>query len=110
MAHDDYELITYKVLKYLYDCLKSGEPVERIRLTREYYDIPYSYWEYILIWLIESEYISGVLARNTKDGYVFSNLCDTQITPKGIHFLHDNKMFSKVQKFLKEVKETIPGL
>ena len=110
MAYNDYELIVYKVLKYLYDCLKAGESIECVRLTRECYDIPASYWEYILIGLLEDGYIRGITATKTKDGYVFSDLTEAQITPKGIEYLHENTAFKKVKRFLKEAKETIPGI
>ena len=72
MAYNDYEVITYKILKYLYDCLKEDDDIERIRLTREYYDVPRKYWEFILCNLIECGFVSGIIASNTKDGYVFS--------------------------------------
>ena len=33
MAQDDYFVIVYQVLKYLYECLKKGEKPEACRLT-----------------------------------------------------------------------------
>ena len=57
MAYNDYEVITYKILKYLYDCLKEDVDIERIRLTREYYDVPRKYWEFILCNLIECGFV-----------------------------------------------------
>lgn len=47
MARDDYFVIVYQVLKYLYDCLKKGEKPDRRFLTNDEYSIPENYWQYI---------------------------------------------------------------
>ena len=40
MAQDDYFVIVYQVLKYLYDCLKKGEKPEVCNLQASRYSIP----------------------------------------------------------------------
>ena len=48
MAQNDYFVIVYRVLKYLYDCLKKGEKPEAEYLVASTYNIPENYWIYIL--------------------------------------------------------------
>ena len=51
MAKNDYPVIVYQILSYLYKCLKSGDDVQEILLN---YDSPMldkinkRYWEYIM--------------------------------------------------------------
>lgn len=52
MAQNDYFVIVYRVLKYLYDCLKKGEKPEAEYLVASTYNIPENYWIYILLSLI----------------------------------------------------------
>jgi len=108
MARDDYFVIVYQVLKYLYDCLKRGEKPETVHLQAAYYSIPENYWEYILLNLSKEGYIAGLITQPSKDGLVFGDLHDTIITPKGIEYLFENTMIEKVKRTLKDVKEMIP--
>ena len=43
MAQNDYFVIVYQVLKYLYECLKKGEKPEACYLTASAYNIPENY-------------------------------------------------------------------
>ncbi len=70
MAQNDYFVIVYQVLKYLYDCLKAGEKPEAAHLVASTYNIPESYWSYILLSLIHEEYKRNSV-RGTKDGPLF---------------------------------------
>lgn len=108
MARDDYFVIVYQVLKYLYDCLKRGEKPEAIRLQASYYSIPGNYWEYIIVNLSEEGYITGLMIQPSKDGLAFGDLQDMIITPKGIEYLFENTMIEKVKRTLKDVKEMVP--
>ena len=47
MARDDYFVIVYQLMKYLYECLKRGEKPEVDHLQASYYSIPDNYWKYI---------------------------------------------------------------
>lgn len=108
MAKDDYFVIIYQVLKYLYDCLKKGEKTETVYLTASYYSIPQNYWGFILLSLIEEEYIKGISINRTKDGIVFGDLQNAHITPKGIEYLFENSLMEKAKKTLKDIKDMIP--
>lgn len=108
MANDDFFVIVYQVLKYLYECLKSGENPETAYLRSSMYSIPESYWEYILSSLINERYISGISVTQVKGGVVFGDLQDATITPKGIEYLFENSLIEKAKKPLKDVKDMIP--
>lgn len=108
MARDDYFVIVYQVLKYLYDCLKKGEKPDRRYLINDEYSIPENYWQYIIIGLLRDGYIVGINPENTKDGICWGDLTKALITPKGIEYLFENSMLQKVKKTLKDVKDIIP--
>ncbi len=108
MAQNDYFVIVYRVLKYLYDCLKKGEKPEIEYLSASMYNIPENYWSYILLSLINEEYIKGIRVNHTKDGVTFGDLQEAVITPKGIEYLFENSLIEKAKKTLKDVKEMIP--
>ena len=61
MARDDYFVIVYQLMKYLYECLKKGEKPEADHLQASYYSIPENYWKYILVSLVQEGYIAGLL-------------------------------------------------
>ena len=108
MAQNDYFVIVYQVLKYLYECLKKGEKPEIYYLTAAAYNIPENYWQYIILSLITEEYVKGITVNNTKDGILFGDLPDAIITPKGISYLFENSLIEKAKRTLKDVKEMIP--
>lgn len=108
MAKNDYFVIVYQVLKYLYECLKQGEKPELCYLCASTYSIPENYWTYIIISLVNEEYIKGIKVTSIKDGVVFGDLQDAIITPKGIEYLFENSLLEKAKKSLKDVKEMIP--
>lgn len=108
MARDDYFVIVYQLMKYLYECLKRGEKPEVDHLQASYYSIPENYWKYILVSLVQEGYIAGLLMSPSKSGVAFGDLQDTIITPKGIEYLFENSLIEKAKRTLKDVKEMIP--
>ena len=112
MAKDDYHVIVYKILAYLYQCLKNGENIKACNLecTNKYFQINKNYWQYILFHLQDSEMIEGIMFVDI-DGLDIpypANLENCRITPKGIEYLCDNSLIEKAKKFLKEIKEITP--
>ena len=110
MAKDDYFVIVYQVLKYLYEQLKNGQPLEVDKLTAQYYRVNDRYWYYILENMLEQGYVKGYRSVLTKDGQVFLGLECTVITPKGIEYLFDNSLMEKVKRTLKGIKDMTPML
>lgn len=110
MAKDDYFVIVYQLLKYLYDCLKTGVRPNTEKLTSQYYRVNERYWTYIMTSLLDDNFVKGVKFINTKDGIIVNDISAIMITPKGIQYLFENSLFEKVKKTLKEVKDIVPGI
>nr|WP_314807792.1 YjcQ family protein [uncultured Selenomonas sp.] len=116
MSKDDYHVLAYQLLSYLYDCLRRGEvPDEEQVYWNEAHaavKVNERYWNYVLRHLSDEGYIEGlsflsILGRKDLqpriDGVV-------AITPKGIDFLDENSRMKKAYRFIKGVKEIIPGV
>lgn len=113
MARDDYHVIVYQILAYLYQCLKNGQDIDAALLEPEsclFHGINKRYWRYIMLNLYKDEMIEGItFADIDGDRYpVPVNLNDCQITPLGIEYLCDNSFMEKAKKFIKDVKEITP--
>lgn len=109
MAKDDYFVIVYQILKYLYDCLKKGQPVEIENMTPEALGIPESYCDYIYINLMNQGFVDGVKMLPAFGGNSL-DIKKIEITPLGIAYLFENNFPSKIKNTLKDIKDMLPGL
>lgn len=114
MAKDDYFVFVYKILAYLYECLKGKKRLdfEYLQPLTKDFPIEESYFNYIMENICQSGYIEGIIVVPIL-GQSCGNIKYTQalrITPKGIEYLLDNSMMSKAKEALRILKETIPGL
>ncbi len=113
MAKDDYHVIVYQILTYLYQRLKKGERLEASMLDYKsplFEKINRQYWAYIIYQISKMELIEGVTFVPL-DGLSIPyavGLEDCMITPKGIEYLCDNSFMEKAKGFLKEMREIIP--
>jgi hypothetical protein len=111
MAKDDYHVIVYQILAYLYTQLKSGEQVDGDMLKHNgpYFQINERYWLYIMQNMLEEGLIRGIVITKTwgKD-IIVNDLDNAQITPAGIEYLCDNTFIEKAKQFLKDVKAIVP--
>lgn len=111
MARDDYHVIVYQVLSYLYAQLKAGAAVdpELLKADSKYLGINEVYWTYIMQNLMAQDFISGLSIKRAWGNKVFiDGLEDCQITPKGIEYLCDNSFLNKAKEFLKDIKAIVP--
>lgn len=113
MAKDDYHVIVYQILSYLYQCLKKGIPVKGSNLSyeeSEFFNINKGYWSYIMVNMHRAGWIEGItLTRAWGEEYpIISDLDSCRITPEGIEYLCDNSFMEKAKQFLKDVKEITP--
>ena len=114
LAKDDYHVIAYQILSYLYQQLKSGAPVDEQMLSAEaLFGINEKYRGYILKNLLNDGYITGILVKESKyiNGQTnlhFLNLDECEITPKGIEYLTDNSFLNTAKEFFKDVKSMAP--
>lgn len=111
MAKDDYHVIVYQILAYLYTQLKAGEPVdpELLKPESRYLSINERYWTYIMSNLQMSGFITGITIQNTwGSDMMVTNLESAMITPLGIEYLTDNSFLKKAKEFLKDMKSIVP--
>lgn len=109
MAKDDYYVIVYKILAYLYVQLKSGEPVDGsyISANGKLFEINSKYHSYIISNLVNDGYITSPSIK-TWGGETIIDLSSCEITPKGIDYLFENSFIEKAKQFLKDIKEITP--
>lgn len=110
MAKDDYFVIAYRILAYLYACVKSGVKPDEEEFSPAKLDIVPRYWIYIMEHLQNDGYISGIFFGRLLRGIPSVKMLDLEITPKGIEFLQENSTMEKAKEFLKTIKEITPGL
>lgn len=110
MGKDDYFVIAYRLLKYLYDCLKKSRGPNIEALDADFFSIDVPYWEYIISNLHNEGYISGVIVSRIAErrGNCVRITRDIEITPKGILYLEENSMFQKIKGVVKDIAEIIP--
>lgn len=111
MAKNDYHVIVYQILSYLYKCLKDGEQIhaKNLMYNGSLFQINKNYWMYILENLVADGYITGLREIRTGDGcYIEEQLPYVQITPRGIEFLCDNSFIEKAKDFFKDTKDIVP--
>ena len=111
MSKDDYHVIVYQVLSFLYDCLKRGEDPDakelgRIALNAE---LKERYWHYILKSLVDYGLVRGCSVVEMDNTYPrVMNMGRATITPAGIEYLTDNAFVAKAKRFLKDAKDIMP--
>ena len=111
MARDDYHVIVYQILSYLYVILKEGKPVDPsfLRWQSEYLNINKTYWIYIMENLLRDGYITGiVITVPWGQEKTITDLENCQITPKGIEYVTDDRFMKKAVQFLKDAKSVVP--
>ena len=104
MKKDDYFVIVYNVLNYLYEKLKDGTTtVDCPRLIKDLgVHIKADYWLYIVNSLLDGKYITG---KTIEHKYIDSNepvadnreVTTLQITPKGIEYLYTPPMMKQAK-------------
>lgn len=110
MAKDDFFVIAYRILAYLYACMKAGEIPDDDMISPEKLKIPQRYWNSIVGNLWKAGYIEGVTPFSPLGGETAYVPKGMAITMLGIEYLQSNSTMEKAKVFLKELKEIIPGL
>ncbi|MGN1383636.1 MAG: YjcQ family protein [Eubacterium sp.] len=110
MARDDMFVIMYKILSYLYECMKRGKKPnpENISWECEMFSIPEEYWEKIMVELVENGYVKDIYIINSigvHDGIKFGP--DPSVTMEGVQFLEENSMMAKVKNAIGASFQTV---
>ncbi len=110
MKRDDFYVIAYRILSYLYACMKCGEKPDMNVISYEKLGICESYLNNIVIELLENGYIKGITEVRVLGSSPGIKAIDPKITMQGIEFLQENSAMKKAYDFLKSLKEIIPGI
>lgn len=113
MAKDDYDVIVYRVLVYLYACKKRRIIYEKDVFDKTVHrDVNNDYFSDVLQMMQEEDLIRGLNVIGTWQGdkIIVSDMGDLEITAKGIHYLEDNDKMKKVGQMLKDTVDTIAKL
>lgn len=115
MSKDDYHVLAYQLLSYLYDCLKRGEmpDVKQVCWNEEHAAVKVNerYWNYVLKHLADDGYIEGIafIPILGQVGAQPRITGEVNITPKGIDYLEENSSMKKAYRIIKGIKDIIPG-
>lgn len=113
MKKDDYFVIIYRILAYLYECMKAGEQADLgyLKYNTDPFPINQIYWSTIWENLIEQGYVRGASTVSAVGGHHGIKIGpDVRITAAGIQYIMENTAIEKAKSFLKEIKEIVPGL
>lgn len=113
MAKDDYDVLVFKILTYLYACLKGKAFYDPDVVEKTVFQgVNEPYRAYILRHMAGSGLIEGYRYTHAW-GNVYVSLTDLsecQITPEGITFLKENSTMKKVLSALQESGDMIISL
>ena len=110
MAKDDFHVIVYQILSYLYQRLKRGEDVDprQISVESDFFHINKRYWSYIMVNLLKMGLIGGIIPLNIDNAEpTVTGIDRCYITPAGIEYLTENSTVAKAKQFFKEAKDFI---
>lgn len=107
MAQNDMHVVMYKILAYVYLCMKEGTEPDGDKISAQRLEIPYEYWKQIIRELVEHGYLIGVSIDKTTCGLSVS-MGKPRVTMDGVEFLMENSMMAKAKQFLIDAKSAIP--
>lgn len=102
MSNNDMHVLIYKILNYLYECLKNGIHVDLTEFIRDcnLQNVSEQYWQSVIEELDKHGYIKGVIIKSTKTQKIVLFKDSFGITLEGVEYLQENSMMSKVKDFL----------
>ena len=110
MAQDDMHVIIYKVLAYLYDCMKKGIDPDKSMLAPDgllFGGVPERYWNSIWLQMLDKGLVVGV-AQAAYDDSTHIIILSPEVTLDGVEFMQENSMMKKAKDFLKDMKSILP--
>lgn len=107
MAQNDMHVVMYKILAYVYECMKTGVEPDTGKISSSALCIPDEYWKQIIRELVEHGFLTGTSIIQTTSGVVIG-FEKPRVTMDGVEFLMENSMMAKAKQFLVEAKSAIP--
>ena len=108
MAQNDMYVVMYKILAYLYDCMKRGVEPEDARWSAQALGIPASYWTSIVEELVGHGFVAGVNVDHFINGEALVTPIGPRVTMEGVAFAQENSMMGKAKAFLQDAKAAVP--
>lgn len=110
MAKNDFHVLAFRILCYLYGCMKAGEQPDQDKISHEILEVNKTYWIEVFQILLDEKFVSGISIVSTLGKQDSIKFINPKITLKGIEFLQENSIMQKAKTFLKEIKEIVPGM
>lgn len=114
MAKDDYDVIVYRVLVYLYACLKRRIQFDAVSFQASVKKDVKSeeYFSKVLEMMQEEQLIRGLEFAHAsgKVTILMTDVSEAEITPAGIHYLQENSRMKRIGEALKQAVDVIAGL
>lgn len=108
MAFDDMSVVMYRILAYVYDCTKRGIEPDAARWSCVALGVNESYWQKVVIELVEHGYLAGVRVDAFADGATMVSPIDPRVTIEGYQFMTENSAMGKARRFLQDAKAAVP--
>lgn len=108
MAQDDMFVVMYKIIAYLYDCMKKGDKPDIKEYGFAAMGVTEPYWNKVMKQLVDHELIDGVSVIATGSGNLIVTPVNPAVTMEGVQFAQENSMMAKAAKFLRDAKASIP--
>lgn len=109
MAKNDYFVVVYRILTYLYQCFMAGEAPDKDMFGPDALGINNGYWTNVMESISNEGYVTGVAVITCIGAAPGVKLIAPKITQKGIEYLQDNSKMKKAADFLRSIKEIVPG-
>lgn len=109
MAKDDIEVIMYKILRYLYECMKKdiAPDLRKYGWCSDMFNVPQQYWCKVIRMLVEKGLVRGFEIISSKDGVCIQTVPPIEITYEGREFLRENSGMQKAKDFAGEAFEVV---
>ncbi len=100
MAHDDFDVIVYKVLAYMMACVKKGV-YPNIDVAKDAAGCNDVYWAMVIESMLDDGLIRNATVKSYYDGTTdVSAGQDFGITQKGARYLKENSKMEEAKRFL----------
>ena len=102
MTKNDFPVIVYLILNYLYECLRDEKPVctDCLKHDGTLFNINFSYWKYIFDELLDRKWITCACINDYKNKSVTYKLETTCLLTKGLEALFNDPVVQKGSHFL----------
>ncbi len=107
MAQNDMYVVMYKILAYLYDCMKKGAEPNEAMFSSDALAIPHEYWMDVVEELVDHGYVKGIAVQRFLGGRGI-DIDRPRVTMEGVAFAQENTMMARAKQFLQDAKAAIP--